>query len=252
MGLCVFTKIVGDGSASLTESLLILGMYIVYVLIIIITYYCYKNSEHIPHQPPLASNITLSPEIQDDEESKPLVEVVVSMGLIEDNQPESSTTSSKKSDNIGSENDGTGYVQREYSKHSLVHCGHRVFSCLANPFVMFFHFSIPSLEDAVVCVGDRGLARQFPSPLSYSETIKASASTSAPTVQFGHSPFCCHAHKVTLFRALTVVATSIAYVCVFASVVVALCGVITQHIGLDQTTIGATLVAFGAQVRFGE
>ena len=226
MGLCFFTKIVADGSTNLIESLLILSLYVLYVVIIIITYYCYKTSDHVPQQHHHHSD---NSSVLDDEVT-PLIELT-SMGLInETNNSNNNVIESKKSVDglsLNMENDDT-------KRNCLEKCCHRLFNCASYPLEVLFDFIIPSLHDAPLCTD-----AAVPSRNEYSSRVE---------LRYGHGPYCCYSHKVTLFRSLTVVATCIMYVCIFAAIVVKLCGLITEHIGLDQTTIGATLVAFGAQL----
>jgi Ca2+/Na+ antiporter len=221
VGLCLFTKIVADGSATLVESLLILSLYVVYVIVIIITYYCYKTSDHVPQHhehSPIEDFRSMS------EDKVPLIELV-SAGLIGEDAGENTTAT----DDIII--DSAIPVTK---RARLEKCCLRFFDCVSHPLVVFFNFSIPDLFDAAMCGARAPRHVQLP----------------GSELRYGHSPFCCHTGKVTLFRALSVIAVSIGYVCIFATIVVELCGLITRYGGFDQTTVGATLVAFGAQVLF--
>jgi len=223
MGLCLFTKIVADGSANLVESLLILSLYFMYVLVIIVTYYCYKTSDHEPQH---HSHSSRNGDVSSIEAATPLIELT-SAGLISDN--------SDDNDNDDS-GDRNSHANATSKKESLEKCCLHLCNCVSFPLVAFFHCATPALFDSAIC-------RE---PLS--TTSQLNSTFPGAEQHYGHSPYCCHTQKVTLFRALSVVIVSIGYVCVFASIVVELCGIITIHGGFDQTTVGATLVAFGAQL----
>lgn len=252
LGLCLFTKIVSDGSANLTESVLLTSMYIFYVIVISVTYYCYKHSDHVPHFPPnthpIGDDEPAEPTTSSSEECSPLMELT-SVGPIALEERDASveegsgydgpyvvegTASSNRDDLLRGERDRDNGTLHRVEKLCL-----SLFACVSWPLVRLFNHIIPSLYDAALC-----------SEVSSSTRIgyKYGFARGVTEVKYGHGPFCCPAHQVTLFRALVVVASSIVYVCVFAVVVVSLCGVITLRMGIDQTTVGATLVAFGAQV----
>jgi len=52
----------------------------------------------------------------------------------------------------------------------------------------------------------------------------------------------------SLCRSLACIAVCIIYICVFSSLIVETCDIIVSHMGMSQTTVGGTLVAFGAQI----
>ena len=54
--------------------------------------------------------------------------------------------------------------------------------------------------------------------------------------------------QASLCRALCCIAICIFYIAIFASLIVQACSVIVHHVGLSQTTIGATLVSLGTEV----
>ena len=57
------------------------------------------------------------------------------------------------------------------------------------------------------------------------------------------------ASKVSLFRAVTVLIVCLLCIGALASMIIFFCTDLARNLGVDQSTLGATLVALGAEVR---
>lgn len=222
VGLCLFTKIVADGTANLVESVLMLCTYCTYVAVIVSTYYYYRKSEHIPH-------VQIDPDHPADEDIVPLVELSSNGSIVDCENVES-----KKSDLGGKPLNGEDGA-KAFCRWAVEDPCLCLYSNFSRPFEIVFYFAIPALHDGAMC-------RERP------VVVHGSQHADIAHYQYGHSPYCCQAHQVTLFRALSIVGICILYVCVFATLVVSFCTIITRHLGVDQSTIGATIVALGAQL----
>ena len=99
--------------------------------------------------------------------------------------------------------------------------------------------SIPEYLSGPSCHGSVSVSDEL-----LSASPSASASASAPA----SAPRPSLAQDVPLLRAILIMCLSIACIGILASFIILLCTELAKSIGVDQSTIGATLVSLGAEV----
>jgi Ca2+/Na+ antiporter len=133
----------------------------------------------------------------------------------------------------------------------------RIYNFVSHPLRVLFLYTIPLIRSASSSSESNPVVTHSVLSVRYMQCLDRRASDSDPS-PLRLSDNCLHVTagancflgiaRASLSRSLSCIAVCIGYICMLSMLIVAASDTIVAHLGLSQTTVGATLVALGSQV----
>lgn len=171
----------------------------------------------------------------------------------------STPSANSRDQDFGDDMQANGSMHQQEPDHdSRSSVMEKIYNFVSHPLRVFFLYTIPLIRYVSPSSESNPVVAHSVLSVRYAQCLDRRASDSDPS-PLRLSDNCMHVTaggancflgiaRASLCRSLSCIAVCIGYICMLSMLIVAASDTIVVHLGLSQTTVGATLVALGSQV----